>query len=132
MNTNLYIFLAFWTERSFLSWMCVHLSVELNNFFIIVVMLMDSFLCMHHVGFNVLELVIWRSHHFHYVCVLSKVTYTAMICTLVWNLFSRFYCFDGVSNTKNVKTQETDRYILDEMHASLSLLSHKSFTIDVV
>ena len=67
----------------------------LHNFFIIDVILMNSFLCMHHVGCNVfcrsvlfdslhllLKNLLWKCVYF------SKFTYTAMICTIVW--FSSF------------------------------------------
>ena len=67
----------------------------LHNFFIIDVILMDSFLCMHRVGFNVFcRSVLFDSLHLLlknllWKCVdFSKFTYTAMICTIVW--FSSF------------------------------------------
>ena len=42
--------------------------------------------------------------------------------------FLAFYFFDGGSIIKTVKTKENSRYILDEIHRSLSLYSR----IDVV
>ena len=70
-----------------------------HNFLIIDIILMHSFLCMHHVGFNVSNL---------------KVSWL-------------FNCCDGGSNIKTFKTKKNGRGILEGMHANLlyfKVISH--------
>ena len=50
-----------------------------------------------------------------------------MIFTLV-----RKYSFDDGSNIKTIKTKENGRYVLDELHACLSLLILISCTNDMI
>ena len=89
------------------------------------------------------KLVILDSLHFHYFLKCEFENSTLQVCTFKsyiycsdmhfsLNFFWLFYCFDGELNTKTDKTQETDRYVSDKMHIVLPLLSHISFTIDVV
>ena len=50
----------FLVVRTFLSLMCVHVSIEVRNFSMIDVILMDSFLCIHHIGLNVIKISLFR------------------------------------------------------------------------
>ena len=93
--------------------------------------LMDYFFCRHHVGFNVLKISpLWLAP-----CSVLLKTYCERVYIYCNDLHSclkvscLFNCCDGGSNIKTVQTKGNDRYILDEMHASLlyKVTSHVKF-----
>ena len=110
----------------------LNVCLYLHNFFIIDVTLLDSSLCMHHVGFDVLKISRLRLAPFSPLKVLWK-------CVFFWNYI---YCKDMHSslkvswtfivviagpNIKTVKTKENGRCVLDEMHTSnlyFKVISH--------
>ena len=73
---------------------CIHffvLNVLLNSF-IIDAIFMDSFLCMHHVGFNNLDSLHFPLKTYCENVYFLKITFTAMICTLCFLAFELLWC----------------------------------------